>query len=265
MMAPIATSAACWSCSGRQRPSSTRGSPIRISVVPWPRPQAKPMRAALLAFLRFSEAIRVVTAARWSGSEACLKPSSRLTSSTTHNASGPCMKPSSQLSIADMALLLTILAPDTQHRPGRCRAQPIASTVCYGIRRLVDDTHRLISRSWLNHKRVHLTQIELCYYHTVLGRGKEVWALKGWDLVATSRDHAAGVIRRVSSSVCVVKGAIRGAQVRASGGPAGIQGGLGRLVQRGRSWGSLRREEKGCTYRRYEGARDNLCSSRSLV
>src|SRR3712207_8119132 len=51
-----------------------RSRPTRTRVVPWPRPQRRPIRLAFLARLSLrSEAIRVVTAARWSGSVACLR------------------------------------------------------------------------------------------------------------------------------------------------------------------------------------------------
>src|SRR5215210_1294706 len=73
---------------------------MRTRDVPCPSPQAKPIEPAFLVPLpSFSEAMRVVTAARWSGSEACRKPSARLTSSTTQRAGGPCKKASSQPSI----------------------------------------------------------------------------------------------------------------------------------------------------------------------
>src|SRR5829696_398412 len=73
---------------------------MRTRDVPCPSPQEKPIEPAFLAALAsLSEAMSVVTAARWSGSEACPKPSARLTSSTTQRAAGPCKKPSSQPSI----------------------------------------------------------------------------------------------------------------------------------------------------------------------
>src|SRR5215218_1908541 len=62
-----------------------------------PHPQERPIEPAFLVPLpSFSEAMRVVTAARWSGSEACRKPSARLMRSTTQKAGGPCKKVSSQ-------------------------------------------------------------------------------------------------------------------------------------------------------------------------
>ena len=41
--------------------------PRRTSVVPWPRPQLRPMKVAFLTASGSSAAMRVVTAARWSG------------------------------------------------------------------------------------------------------------------------------------------------------------------------------------------------------
>jgi hypothetical protein len=102
MMTPIVASAACWIPSGRYWPSSTSGRPRRMSVVPWPRPQLKPMKVAFLTASGSSEAMRVVTAARWSGSLACLSPNSRLTSKTTPIPAEPCNNPSSQESIVAM-------------------------------------------------------------------------------------------------------------------------------------------------------------------
>src|SRR5215212_1259031 len=73
---------------------------MRTRDVPCPRPQEKPIEPAFLFPLpSFSDAMRVVTAARWSGSVACRKLSARLTRSTTQRAVGPCKKPSSQPSI----------------------------------------------------------------------------------------------------------------------------------------------------------------------
>src|SRR5215212_1179566 len=100
MMIPMATSADFWISSGRYWPSSTSGSPRRISVVPWPRPQLRPMKVAFLTASGSSAAMRVVTAARWSGSLACLSPKSRLTSRTTPIPAEPCRNPSSQGSMA---------------------------------------------------------------------------------------------------------------------------------------------------------------------
>src|SRR3712207_186019 len=48
-----------------------------------------------------SKAMRVVTAARWSGSLACRRPSSRLTSKTIPRPADPCIRPSSQASTWD--------------------------------------------------------------------------------------------------------------------------------------------------------------------
>src|SRR5215208_4004955 len=65
-----------------------------------PKPQETPIEPAFLVPLpSCSDAMRVVTAVRWSGSEARRKPSARLTSSTTQRAGGPCKKASSQPSI----------------------------------------------------------------------------------------------------------------------------------------------------------------------
>src|ERR671911_902405 len=72
---------------------------MRTRDVPCPIPQERPIEPALLAPPPLSEAMRVVTAARGSGSEAWRKPSARLTRSMTQRAAGPCKKPSSQPSI----------------------------------------------------------------------------------------------------------------------------------------------------------------------
>src|SRR5215212_7842185 len=69
---------------------------MRTRDVPCPRPQEKPIEPAFLFPLpSFSDAIRVVTAARWSGSVACRKPSARLTRSTTAGCGDidPCRSP----------------------------------------------------------------------------------------------------------------------------------------------------------------------------
>jgi hypothetical protein len=59
------------------------------------------MKVAFLILSRSSEAMRVVTATRWSGSLACLKPRSRLISRTTPRLPFvPWRKPSSRPSIA---------------------------------------------------------------------------------------------------------------------------------------------------------------------
>jgi hypothetical protein len=103
MMHPMATSAILPTISGRYWFRRTSGRPINTSVVPWPRPHRKPMVPALRTLcLSSPEAIRVVTAARWSGSEACRKPRSRLTSNMTPTPTSPCKSPSNQPSIADM-------------------------------------------------------------------------------------------------------------------------------------------------------------------
>src|SRR5215217_9596496 len=73
---------------------------MRTNDVPCPIPQERPMEPAFLVPLpSFSEAMRVLTAARWSGSEACRKPSARLTRRMAQRAVGPCKKASSQPSI----------------------------------------------------------------------------------------------------------------------------------------------------------------------
>src|SRR5829696_3706022 len=129
MIAPIKVSAITCTGSGRKRLKSTSGSPKTTSVVPWPRPHNRPISPALCACLRSSsEAIRVVTAARWSGSEACRRPKSRLMSRITPAPDGPCMKPSNQPSIADTQAPphLSPLSPETRYRDP---AQPRYSTL----------------------------------------------------------------------------------------------------------------------------------------
>jgi hypothetical protein len=101
MIAPIATSAPCCTGSGRKRLKNTSGRPTTTSVVPWPRPQRKPMQPALRTRAS-SEAMSVVTAASWSGSLACLSPKRRLMSRITPTPTCPCISSSCQLSMAPM-------------------------------------------------------------------------------------------------------------------------------------------------------------------
>src|SRR5437763_7133160 len=61
------------------------GSPKANSEVACPRPHAKPRAPARRAARSFPEATRVVTAARWSGSLACRRPSTIETRTTTRS------------------------------------------------------------------------------------------------------------------------------------------------------------------------------------
>ena len=75
---PIVTSAPCSTGAGRYASQSTIGTPKTTSDDAWPRPHASPRRVAPPR----SFATSVVTAARWSGSLACRRPSSTATPST---------------------------------------------------------------------------------------------------------------------------------------------------------------------------------------
>src|SRR5215218_6354735 len=108
---------------------------MRTRDVPCPSPQEKPIEPAFLVPLpSFSEAMRVVTAARWSGSEACRKPSARLTSNTTQRAGDPCKKASSQPSI--VAIPSPFLHTTSLLRPAtriRLRRKPGSQTLHFQI------------------------------------------------------------------------------------------------------------------------------------
>src|SRR5215207_7001520 len=89
------------------------------------------MKVAFLTASGSSEAIRVVTAARWSGSLACLNPKSKLIRRTAPTPAGPDRKPSSQPSIADMrapsyrrSYRVMIAQPQRGDIAARLRANP---------------------------------------------------------------------------------------------------------------------------------------------
>jgi hypothetical protein len=126
--------------------------------------QRRPIRLAFLARLSLrSEAIRVVSAARWSGSVACLKPIRKLISNTISRlALGPCRMPSSQPSIAatqapfyrHVRLLgtqpMTWQRPASSGRAGRNGPEAVrmgrrVSDLCYldydGVRRRSSQEH----------------------------------------------------------------------------------------------------------------------------
>src|SRR5919204_403225 len=73
------------------------GTPKANKLAAWPRPQAAPSRAAAAVARSSAPAIKVVTAARWSGSVACRRPSAVATSATTRSVV-PSEKPATQLS-----------------------------------------------------------------------------------------------------------------------------------------------------------------------
>src|ERR687898_91680 len=212
MMHPMATSATLLMTSGRYWFRRTSGRPTSMSVVPWPRPQRKPIAPAFLTWSRsFSEAIRVVTAARWSGSLACRRPSSRLTSSTIPKPADPCMKPSSQEST------VATRAPFCRHAPIYLPGGPGATGP--GLRRssaalepgapLVHAPTRAGAREYALDARVHRVQVaeellqvevqvpqevHLVHQHQV-GRTEHQGVLEGFLLALGDRvDHHTRVL-----------------------------------------------------------------------
>src|SRR5215208_3409956 len=139
---------------------------MRTNDVPCPIPQERPIEPAFLVPLpSFSEAMRVVTAARWSGSEACRKPSARLTSSTTQRAVGPCKKASSQPSI--------VAIPSPFSKTG----SPWPASVFW---RLV-----YACAANLDHKRHKIRHVSLAASHYL---SKSAVQLVGWRIRTICRD-----------------------------------------------------------------------------